>query len=204
MCSFLISQIWLFLYVQQGILLYVDVLDVDNGGGRELLNFFQADLESKEFVPGHNITQPQNFGGVLVGSSITLSFQVECQPGFVGEDCRAAPATTTETAIIPITTEQTAIAPLTTEEETVTAPAEFTTPNDVSAASESTLEATMGEAPTGSVIQNDGNTGVVAGAVVGSLLLILIIAAIIITIIAFLLILLKKKDSMKHLGGKLN
>ncbi len=66
----------------------------------ELVNFFPIAIQPDDISPGRRITSPQRFNGLLPFSSILLSFQVECQPGFIGTDCRpavpdSAPETTT-------------------------------------------------------------------------------------------------------------
>ena len=87
-------------FLLQGITLYLDVIDRDSPFTRsrdEFVNIFQINISSNELIAGSGMTAPEVFSGLFDISTIELSFEVECQAGFVGEDCQSVKETTTET-----------------------------------------------------------------------------------------------------------
>ena len=71
----------------QGITLYVDVLDDDDGSAK-LVDVFEIPLQPTTLTPGAvEFTAPQIFTGRFSFATTVLSFQLECLPGFFGEEC---------------------------------------------------------------------------------------------------------------------
>ena len=68
--------------------MYIDVLDDDGGPNEDLIDIVLADLQPGDLVAGDNFTSPREvFPGSFFIAFMRLSFQLECLPGFVGEDC---------------------------------------------------------------------------------------------------------------------
>ena len=68
--------------------MYIDVLDDDDGPNEDLIDIVLADLQPGDLVAGDNFTSPREvFPGSFFIAFMRLSFQLECLPGFVGEDC---------------------------------------------------------------------------------------------------------------------
>ena len=66
----------------------MDVIDNDLGmTPDELVDFFLIFLTSADLVPGASSTIPQIYSGTFGVATIELSFQLECLPGFFGEEC---------------------------------------------------------------------------------------------------------------------
>ena len=66
------------------------MLDVDSGltfNSDELVGVFLIDLQPGDVVPGNNFTTSRVFPGSFLVATMELSFQLECLPGFTGEEC---------------------------------------------------------------------------------------------------------------------
>ena len=72
----------------QGIQLYADAIDRNAGSGNDddLIESFSIDLEPGRLAPGLNLESVIVSGRFGLASTV-LSFQLECQPGFIGESC---------------------------------------------------------------------------------------------------------------------
>ena len=75
----------------QGVSLHVDTIDRDNATTfnyiDELVDVFLVPLSPPDIMAGANATTPQQYSGRFGFATIELSFQLECLPGFVGEEC---------------------------------------------------------------------------------------------------------------------
>ena len=67
--------------------MYVDVLDVDSELNFELVVVFLIAIQPGDVVPGNNFTASRVFHGSFLVATMELSFQLECLPGFTGEEC---------------------------------------------------------------------------------------------------------------------
>ena len=129
---------------------------------------------------GLDTTEPATINGLLGTSTITLSFQVVCQPGFIGADCRQDPGTISENTPTP-TTETTSRAPVreTTEvnpSETIgVVPTETTdTPDRETDEVPVVAETTTSEAPS-SVPSDSSIIAGVVGAATGSVAVVVLV-----------------------------
>ena len=75
------------IHFSQGITLYVDVIDRDTETGDDLIDVLFVELTPLVVVAGASITTPQVFAGQFRIANVELSFQLECLPGFFGEEC---------------------------------------------------------------------------------------------------------------------
>ena len=72
----------------QGASLYVDVIDQDPSYTiDELVDVFLVPLSPPDIMAGANATTPQQYSGRFGIATIELSFELECLPGFFGEEC---------------------------------------------------------------------------------------------------------------------
>lgn len=74
------------------------MIDRDSGGGiprqsDDLVNVYLISILSNTLRAGSSNTISSTFSGRLDFSTIRLSVELECQPGFIGEDCRPDPNT---------------------------------------------------------------------------------------------------------------
>ena len=64
----------------------MDVIDRDFDPD-EVVDVFLVPLFPPDIMAGANTTTPQQYSGRFGFATIELSFQLECQPGFFGEEC---------------------------------------------------------------------------------------------------------------------
>ena len=65
----------------------MDVIDRDSGNADELVDVFLVPLPPPDIMAGANTTTPQQYSGRFGIATIELSFELECLPGYFGEEC---------------------------------------------------------------------------------------------------------------------
>jgi hypothetical protein len=63
------------------------VTDKDPFTPGELVDVFAIDIEASDLPAGRGMSEAVTFPGIFGFANISLSFEVECLPGFVGETC---------------------------------------------------------------------------------------------------------------------